>query len=101
MGPDIRLGEKSPSQIKECIIEALKNSDGLSISNVSRDLKVNYTTASKYLAILKAEKRVTYRKIGIVKLFRAVPDTEHTNNDSSTALAGFSSGIGEKKEEKI
>jgi predicted transcriptional regulator len=47
-----------------------ENGDGLTISDISRVLEIHYTTASKYLAVLEAEKRVVHRGIGMAKLFR-------------------------------
>ena len=34
-----------------------------------RELRVNRSTASKYLHVLKAKKRVTFRQVGPVKLW--------------------------------
>ena len=41
---------------------------GLSIEEVSQALKINRSTASKYLFAMGAEKRVVVREIGKVKL---------------------------------
>jgi len=43
---------------------------GLTITEVSQNLGIHYTTASKYLAVLEAEGRVKRRDIGMAKVFR-------------------------------
>ena len=64
--------ENSGFDIKERIFSAIKHSDGLSISDVARILHLNYITASKYLAVLEAEKRITFRHVGMAKLYKVV-----------------------------
>ena len=57
--------------IKGKLLEILKkNEEGLTITDMTRLLKFNYSTVSKYLAVLEAEKRVESRRIGMAKLFR-------------------------------
>lgn len=56
--------------LRNKIVKLLKGSDGLTISDVSRKLDIHYTTASKYLAVLEAEKKASRRNIGMAKLFR-------------------------------
>ena len=50
----------------------LRKYDGLTISDVARKLDIHYTTASKYLAVLEAEKKIVRRDVGMAKLFRVV-----------------------------
>jgi predicted ArsR family transcriptional regulator len=65
--------------IKQEILELLKNSDGLTISEVSRKLSISYTTASKYLAVLLAEGKVKVRELGMAKLFKVSENYEKKN----------------------
>jgi Mn-dependent DtxR family transcriptional regulator len=58
-----------------------ENSDGLTISDISRILEIHYTTASKYLAILEAEKKIIHRGIGMAKLFRMANGNGGANNE--------------------
>jgi len=63
--------EKKEDQTKLSILETLKqNTDGLTISDISRILSIHYTTASKYLAILEAEGKLIHRSIGMAKVFK-------------------------------
>ena len=55
---------------KKQILDILEKSDGLTITDVSRMLNIHYTTASKYLAVLEAEKRIVHRAIGMAKVFK-------------------------------
>lgn len=41
---------------------------GLTIQEISRDLKINRATASKYLAVLEAREKILVRKLGKAKL---------------------------------
>ena len=43
---------------------------GLTITDVSKALNINYSTSSKYLAVLEAEGKVVHRDVGMAKLFR-------------------------------
>ena len=62
-------------ETKHRILNLVKeNTDGLTISDISRMLEIHYTTASKYLAVLEAEKRIVRRGIGMAKLFRLAPN---------------------------
>jgi predicted transcriptional regulator len=57
-------------QVKDKIFHLLKiNKDGLTITETSKKLKIHYTTASKYLAVLEAEGKLKHRDIGMAKLF--------------------------------
>lgn len=47
-----------------------ENGDGLTISDISRILGNHYTTVSKYLAVMEAEKKVIRRDIGMAKVFK-------------------------------
>jgi predicted ArsR family transcriptional regulator len=58
--------------LRKKILKLLENNNGLTISDVSRILKIHYTTASKYLAVLEAEKKAAHRNIGMAKLFTEV-----------------------------
>jgi len=54
---------------KQLILKAVENSRGMTITEVAKKLNIHYTTASKYLAVLEAEKKVVRRDIGMAKLF--------------------------------
>lgn len=56
-------------ELRSRILKTLEKSNGLTISDVSRILGIHYTTASKYLAVMEAEKIIRHRKIGMAKLF--------------------------------
>ena len=61
--------------VKDKIINLLRDSDGLTIKEISEKLDAHHITASKYLAVLEAEKRVSCKKIGMAKVFRvAAPE---------------------------
>lgn len=62
---------RDPSYISSRILAVLQKHNGLTISDVSRILGIHYTTASKYLAVMEAEQKVTHRRIGMAKLFVA------------------------------
>ena len=51
------------------IVNSLGQRPGSSIGEIARELRVNRSTASKYLHVLKAKKRVTFRQVGPVKLW--------------------------------
>jgi DNA-binding IclR family transcriptional regulator len=56
--------------IKNSILTLLKtNPWGLTITEVTKILKIHYSTSSKYLAVLEAEGKVIHRDIGMAKLF--------------------------------
>ena len=55
--------------IEERIISSLGDKPNSSISEIAKDLKVNRSTASKYLHVLRAKKRVAFRQVGPVKLW--------------------------------
>ena len=61
---------KREEKTRRLILEALKKSDGLTISDMSRILDIHYTTASKYLAVMEAQGLVTRKDIGMAKLFK-------------------------------
>jgi predicted ArsR family transcriptional regulator len=55
--------------IKEKILEQiLKKKYGLTVEDISKILKINRITASKYLAILEVEGKIDVRNIGKTKL---------------------------------
>ena len=62
--------KESPDVIKNRIVDILRNSDGMTIKEISQKLTLHHITASKYLAVLEAEKRVFYKQIGMAKLFK-------------------------------
>jgi len=55
--------------IEERIISSLGDKPNSSISEIAKDLKVNRSTASKYLHVLRAKKKVAFRQVGPVKLW--------------------------------
>lgn len=58
-----------PDEIEEKIIRSLSEKPRSSISEVARELSVNRSTASKYLYVLRAKRKVNYRQVGPVKLW--------------------------------
>jgi len=63
--------ESRERETRERIIATLSaNKEGLTISDLSRVLGIHYTTASKYLAVLEAENKLTHRDIGMAKVFK-------------------------------
>jgi predicted transcriptional regulator len=56
-------------EMEERIVRSLATKPGSSISEIARELSVNRSTASKYLHVLRAKKRVQLRQIGPVKLW--------------------------------
>jgi predicted ArsR family transcriptional regulator len=58
-------------KIKRNILNFLKkHREGITITDVSSSLGIHYITATKYLAVLEAEGKLTHRKIGMAKLFK-------------------------------
>ena len=55
--------------IEERIISSLGDKPNSSISEIAKDLKVNRSTASKYLHVLRAKRKVAFRQVGPVKLW--------------------------------
>jgi len=55
--------------LKNRILEALKDRNGCTISDISRTLDIHPSTASKYLAVMEAEQYVKCRAIGMAKVF--------------------------------
>ena len=55
--------------IEERIISSLGDKPNSSISEIAKDLRVNRSTASKYLHVLRAKKKVAFRQVGPVKLW--------------------------------
>jgi predicted transcriptional regulator len=55
--------------IEERIINSLGDKPNSSISEIAKDLRVNRSTASKYLHVLRAKKKVAFRQVGPVKLW--------------------------------
>jgi len=54
---------------KEIINHLLMNQSGLTITDIANGLNTSRITASKYLGILKAEKKVVSKQIGAYKLY--------------------------------
>ena len=64
--------QKREQKTRQLILGLLaRNPDGLTISDVSRNLGLHYTTVSKYLAVLEASGIVVHRDIGMAKVFKA------------------------------
>lgn len=55
--------------IEDKIVQSLGERPSSSISEIAKELQVNRSTASKYLHVLKAKKRVCFRQVGPVKLW--------------------------------
>jgi predicted transcriptional regulator len=55
--------------IENKIVHSLGERPGSSIGEIARDLRVNRSTASKYLHVLRAKRRVNFRQVGPVKLW--------------------------------
>ena len=51
------------------IVHSLGERPGSSIGEIARDLRVNRSTASKYLHVLRAKRKVNFRQVGPVKLW--------------------------------
>jgi len=63
--------------IKDRILKLLqKEEKGLTITGVTKILRIHYSTSSKYLAVLEAEGKVVRRDIGMAKLFKLSDDHE-------------------------
>ncbi len=60
------------NELREKIIAALKQRDGCTISDVSRLLDIHQSTASKYLAVMEAERSVVCKHIGMAKVFKVM-----------------------------
>lgn len=56
-------------EIEERIIHSLSQRPSSSISEIARELRVNRSTASKYLHVLRAKRKVQVRQVGPVKLW--------------------------------
>ena len=57
--------------VEDRIIKILeKNTDGLTITDVSKKLNIHYITATKYLAVLEARGIIECRNIGMAKVFK-------------------------------
>jgi len=55
--------------IENKIVHSLEERPGSSIGEIAKELRVNRSTASKYLHVLKAKRRVNFRQVGPVKLW--------------------------------
>jgi len=57
--------------IKYRILKLLqKQKEGLTITDITKILKIHYSTSSKYLAVLEAEGKIIHRDVGMAKLFK-------------------------------
>ena len=61
---------KKGPDTKNQILDLLKRKEGLTITEVAHKLDLHHITASKYLAVLEAEKRIVHRGIGMAKVFK-------------------------------
>ena len=57
-------------ELREKITIALKEKDGLTITDISKLLDIHPSTASKYLAVMEAEGTVSRRLIGMAKVYK-------------------------------
>ncbi|GEM_PF-2515274 len=57
------------NELREKIIALIKQNDGLTITNVSKLLRIHPSTSSKYLAVMEAERSVVCKHIGMAKVF--------------------------------
>ncbi len=65
-----RFRELGPmDEIEERIIRSLSERPSSSISEIAKELSVNRSTASKYLHVLRAKRKVQVRQVGPVKLW--------------------------------
>ncbi len=55
--------------IEDRIVQSLEVRPSSSISEIAKELRVNRSTASKYLHVLRAKRRVSFRQVGPVKLW--------------------------------
>jgi predicted transcriptional regulator len=51
------------------IVHSLGERPSSSIGEIAKDLRVNRSTASKYLHVLRAKRKVNFRQVGPVKLW--------------------------------
>ncbi len=56
-------------EIEVRIMKSLSERPRSSISEIARELNVNRSTASKYLYVLRAKRKVNYQQVGPVKLW--------------------------------
>ena len=64
-----RIESGNLEHIENRIVESLGERPSSSIGEIAKDLRVNRSTASKYLQVLKAKRRVICRQVGPVKLW--------------------------------
>jgi predicted transcriptional regulator len=63
------MRENNNNNINKKILKLLgRRNYGLTIEEISNSLGINRGTASKYLAILEAEKKIIVREVGKAKL---------------------------------
>jgi predicted transcriptional regulator len=55
--------------IENKIVNSLGERPSSSIGEIAKTLKMNRSTASKYLHVLKAKRKVNFRQVGPVKLW--------------------------------
>ena len=55
--------------IENKIVHSLGERPASSIGEIAKELQVNRSTASKYLHVLRAKRRVNFRQVGPVKLW--------------------------------
>ena len=65
----LEIEDSHSDPIEGKIVHSLGVRPGSSIGEIARDLRVNRSTASKYLHVLRAKRRVNFRQVGPVKLW--------------------------------
>lgn len=65
----LEIDDNHSDPIEGKIVHSLGERPGSSIGEIARDLRVNRSTASKYLHVLRAKRRVNFRQVGPVKLW--------------------------------
>jgi DNA-binding IclR family transcriptional regulator len=55
--------------IEDKIVHSLGERPSSSIGEIAKELRVNRSTASKYLHVLRAKRMVNFRQVGPVKLW--------------------------------
>jgi predicted transcriptional regulator len=64
-----RIDADSLDHIENKIVDSLGVRPSSSIGEIAKSLRVNRSTASKYLHVLKAKRKVNCRQVGPVKLW--------------------------------
>ena len=64
-----RIDADNLDHIENKIVHSLGERPSSSIGEIAKSVKVNRSTASKYVHVLKAKRRVNCRQVGPVKLW--------------------------------